>query len=84
MPDVRLSGDFQGHKAGQVVDLSNDEYSEALHACVVGKVYPGRVPNVPRRAKKAAKKAAPPRKRAAAKTTGRKPPVSFGDKADAE
>lgn len=81
MPDVRLSGDFKGHKAGEIVDLSNDEFSEADAAQVVGKVYQLPVPGVPRSGRKPAKKAAA-RKKATKKAPSRPRLQSFGDKPD--
>lgn len=40
MPDVRLSADFKGHKAGEIVALDNAGVQAALDARAVAKVYP--------------------------------------------
>lgn len=59
MPFVRLSADFADHKAGSIVELSNDEYADALKACAVRKTYPGPVAGVRKPRKAAAPKPDP-------------------------
>jgi hypothetical protein len=83
MPDVRLSGDFKGHKRGEVVRLTNAQLSEADAARVVGKLFPTDYPDA-KPIREAAKKA--PAKKAAAKAEkaepreDRPPLDSFGSK----
>lgn len=61
VPDVRLSADFKGRKAGEIVTLDDATYQEALNDRAVAKLYHEPVPTVARAsAKVPAKKATKP------------------------